>query len=268
MDTARSSSGGSPFAQGGDPGSQSTAARESPRLSILHLMIGTFCVAVYLGWRQVLYRVMLAVASSTAALPQHPFDYRVAGWVVSSTLSGIAMSGLLLWGWRRWRLFPFPQYPGEVLWIVAALLRLIEDLVELVRIVAVWPAWIANGAQVDRIVIWTEVAVWLAIWIGAVVAVRDRRWRATLVILAAADLLVPLAAWIILRRTGPTGVERVHLVQDFSTFLGVVVLTTRVVWDHLAAKRYPWTHWTGVGVLLGPKVLSLGVRLLGILGGS
>jgi hypothetical protein len=49
--------------------------------------------------------------------------------------------------------------------------------------------------------------------------------------------------------------------------LAVVVLTTRVVSDHLAAKRYPWTHWTGVGVLLGPKVLSLGLRLLGVLGG-
>jgi len=266
MDTGRSCCGGSPFAQGGEPGPQSAAARESPRLSILHLMIGTSCVAMYLAWQQMSYRIMLSSAGDTEAASTPPVDYLTAGWLVSSILSGIAISGLLLWGWRRWRRFPFPQYPGEVLWIVAALLRLVEDLSQLVRIVAVWPASSANAAAVDRMVTWTSVAAWLAIWIGAVVAVKDRRWRATLVILAAAEELVPLAVWLILRRTGPTGMERAHLVLDFSRLLAVVVLTTQVVLDHLAAKRYPWTHWTGVGVLLGPKALSVGLRLVGILG--
>jgi hypothetical protein len=87
-----------------------------PRLGLIHLLMWTACVAVWLGLQRVVGQLFWNSA--------HPFGdsiLKIADTVLTSLGNGAALGGLLLWVARRRRGLPFPKHPGEYLLVVLGL---------------------------------------------------------------------------------------------------------------------------------------------------
>lgn len=209
-------------------------APEPPRLSILHLLVWTACVAFYLGMARFIYVDLGALGEQWSGL-----------WGLSGIGQGTALAGLLLWAARRWRRIPFPVHPGEYLVVafgVATLLHLVQ--------LGCFP-WmqLANAEGDARPVFYVTSALSVitylvmgVIYVIAIVRIKVRRWR----VYFALAIVVAVNTWLATiagsRLFGPVGVFMIQALR----VTDVIVLLIVAGMDLRRRVRYPWTHWLGV----------------------
>lgn len=218
---------GSPFRA--EPGSD---LPESPRLGIVHLLVGTACVAVCLGMAR------------TVADFATPASFRTESLILGGLWSiphGAALGGLLLWASRRRRGVPFPQFPGETLLVATGILVAFYLLCQAVRasaqmtnIVEFETDWI--GTLFFILTFGVEALVFLFF------AIRSKQWLWRLYYLLSA---LPLFCSV------PIVLFHWYSLGSFTQWFQLVapvLLLVIAVRDLRRRKDYPWTHWLGIAV--------------------
>lgn len=196
-----------------------------PRLSIVHLMVATVCIAFYAG----LMRVSINRPRESGSANQ------VMIAAMDSVGEGLALAGLLLVLARRRRGLPFPRHPGEYLVVVMGAQGVLALL---------WGAIFLLGDALDRQP-WAMIqafylvrTVTLApVYIYSIAAVKVRRWR----VFFACGLVV-----LVLRIGVGYEVFFPPTVSQFLPFAPDAVLVIVVTMDLAQRRTYPWTHWLGV----------------------
>jgi hypothetical protein len=219
------------------------AEPREPRLGILHILIGTACVAVYLGLIQTVRHGLGTVAHVAGT---GTGIVLAAMRLLQGVGSGSALGGLVLWATRRTRGRPFPKHPGEYLLVVlgiSSLLGLVLGFViSQMMESAPFRSW-------ERAISLYNLVVAI-VWIWGALVLRARRWRAFFFLAAAFELLSCVLLWAGVAHTGAWRLPLYVLVP--------VVLAVVVVKDHRQGLRYPWTHWLGVGVQMWIALVALG----------
>ena len=100
---------------------------QSSRLSVLHLFVGTTCVALYLA----ISRHLNIGGQSTA-------DFGTAIWVLWNIGTGAALGGVMVLVSRRGSEERFPAHPGERLLVVISIDSWIDLIVHLLMAVYFW----------------------------------------------------------------------------------------------------------------------------------
>lgn len=224
------------------------------RLGIVHLMVFIGCVAVCLGADEI---VVSAIRSGEVPIGYAAFLlYSVLGW-------GASLAGFLLWVARRVRGWPFPVYPGEYLLAVQGIAA-VTWLIQSFRGVARDYSWTASTTL-------SPVSL-LAIAILAVALVRIRSvgWRlcfATAIVMCLKPVWYYSWGWLamMLAQLPLEGsLPWIFLVADSLT----VFVLASVSWtEYRQGRRYPWTHWLGVGLVFWfsvPHAVSLASRFIAI----
>jgi hypothetical protein len=208
---------------------------QAPRLGILHLLVGTSCVAVYLAVGRTF--AQLDPTGSHGGFPVFDALRGISG--------GIALAGLILWIARRLRGFRFPVYPGEVLLVALGIANAGILAVETVRDVAVLlsegsdPSGMLNGL-LPFLAIQGMFAIVLLVC-GLIV--KSWPWKiyflakAVAVAVDGSLLILPLE-WF----EAGFAYTRIPGMAADVVLLGIFIGTLR------AAGRYPWTHWLGVAL--------------------
>jgi len=202
-----------------------------PRLGIIHFLVWTACVAVYLGTTRDLW----LRESMPLALQVH--------WAARSFAAGAALGGVLLWISRRLRGIAFPACPGEYLLLAMGLttaLYLGFLVLPLIRmLVGVQdPAW---NEAFWRIVPLVANGVYIVLLAWAAVRVKTPRWRLLFIgwaLSAFPYLFLPFIPYFLTRMC------------QFATLAVDGCLVVVVLIDVARGIRYPWTHWLGVAVRL------------------
>jgi len=221
---------------------------EAPRLGILHLLVLTACVAVYMGITQSLERGL----GSFGWTGFETGIFRATTRAVQAIGGGAALAGLVLWIARRRRGMRFPVHPGEFLLLLIGTLVAFR-LLKFVLAMTIWP-FDATGPG------WTLFAVILglaplavlgALWLWAVIKIKIRRWRAYLWLLLGANVAPALL--------GGVWMFAISL-YVYAAIRGVVIVALLgvAVLDHGDGKRYPWPHWFGVATKLSFDLIELG----------
>jgi len=252
------------------------AQPEPPRLGILHLMVLTACVAIWMG-------------IDLGLRPRAGLDIPTPSWeaywlsvqTVRGILQGAALTGLILFLARRLRGIPFPKWPGEYLLVILGMSVALGPDREAMYVVAslVWhddPAATAlglarrggympvmrSGAPIGwplTCVIWTmglgPFAVNAAVFIWALVRVRIRRWRVFFLSIPACYIAGLPLVWLMVRILQPGLMALV--IQGVIPAGASVVLLVVVLKDHFDGKQYPWSHWLGVALRLSFDVVGL-----------
>jgi hypothetical protein len=216
---------------------------EPPRLGISHLLILTACVAAYMGVDRTLTAAYLDADFQVTA---GAFDTATATvWGIGG---GAALAGIVLFVARRFRRLPFPVHPGEYLLVLvgfavacrcartaAVLLHLHLEQDGNYHLSSSYFAWH-----------YALLAVYALIFLWVVVRVRIPRWRLFFLTMPASYLVCRVPLHGLLRLLGPS--MYLGVLADAGAKLPVaVVLAVVVLKDHLDGRRYPWTHWFGVG---------------------
>jgi len=146
-----------------------TQQPDSPRLGILHLLVLTVCVAMYMGAMQVVLRNYPRIGPSPVGLDA----YIAARGTLVGIGGGAALAGLVLWIGRRWRGMAFPVRPGEFLLVMAGVQQVLHLAQFYVVITALrntddWalkhPAWgIVWGFQIAALLIIAAVWLWVLV---------------------------------------------------------------------------------------------------------
>lgn len=238
------------------------SGRAPPRLGIVHLLVWTACVALYLGLTRMMTEMIVA----------HTADYSPAPATLRGTLagtfngigSGTALGGLLLFASRPSRGFRFPSHPGEYLWVLLGLgvaIRLVG-----MSLTTVWYILAGGGTALTTWVSWPflllSLVLHVAIWIWVLVRVKKRRWRVYFAILIASNVLY-FAPVALLARLAPALVPALGSIVHIVLRLAVdTVLVVVLLKDLADAERYPWTHWLGAVTRLWFTAVSVGAILL------
>jgi hypothetical protein len=162
--------------------------------------------------------------------------------------SGAAWAGLALWAARRRRRLPFPRHPGEYLLVVLGVtegLGLLNQFF-MVMIITVEVDWII---QIALGIAGLGLCALVLLW--PVLAVKSRRWRWFFVMRFALYVVEFLTPLILARTMAPASLRFWLILQGvpFEVLIGVVLIAV-VLKDRSGGRRYPWTHWAGVGVQL------------------
>lgn len=249
----------SPASSAGEPPESAAAAEglEEPRLGIRHFLVWTACVAVYMGCTRMLFG-----AIRSPDLPSQEIDIpsAVRGAIIGVG-SGTALAGLVLLVARRLRGLAFPKYPGEYLLVVSG-------LVQGMQLVSMSLSWLlfAPGRPLD--LGWTPslgvlfalgfLALNVAVYLWAVVRVKERLWRIYLLAAMAEYFAVPLLFMMMRPAVG-------HSAHQFTQIAVGGILLAAACIDHFQGKRYPWTHWLGVALHLWFAATALAYWILNVL---
>ncbi len=235
--------GQSPFASTNSSGAGAPISDrpEPPRLGILHLMVLTACVAVWMG----VTRIELLAAEELPAPGSDPL--LAAAVTLHGIGGGAALSGLILFVARRLRRIPFPIHPGEYLLVMSAISVTLGSAVYpvfllILRMATSGPTW------------WSMVGVWIVtfvvnapVFIWTFVRVKIWRWRVFLLSIPICQVagvgLMSLTSSV--ARPSATA----FMISSLPVAASIVLLAV-VVQDHLQGKRYPWSHWLGVALRL------------------
>ncbi|MHC4179368.1 MAG: hypothetical protein ACYSWU_17790 [Planctomycetota bacterium] len=220
---------------------------EPPRLGILHLMVLTACVAAYMGPVRALEEPIDLLEEGT-----RPF------WVTTGSLygigSGAALAGLVLVAARRYRGLSFPVHPGEYLLVVMGFGVLLHWM-------ALALAWLITSFGDPRfglpsfhgILYLFPFAFYALCFLWAAIRAKSRRWRVLF-------LAIP-TSYVVSFLFLCGGARLLPIANSAPPLLITVVLIVVIVRDHFEGKRYPWTHWFGVGTRLWLDVGAFGVSV-------
>ena len=228
----------SPFAPGHQP-----SGHPDPRLGIVHLLVGTACVAIYLGLEQTARGLPVDVVNlseRTIVLEAFRLLYALG--------AGIALGGLLLWVARRLRGMPFPRHPGDYMLVVEGILCLL-----FLGLGLLWPL-LNVMSEHGLIYPWWSGIVFLyvinaLVWFAAARWIGIRAWRRFFFLCAGARLLACCLDC--------GGLFRFAAGHPALYVLICAVLVVIVVREHRRGLRYPWTHWLGVGIRIWFVLLNL-----------
>lgn len=206
-------------------------------LGIAHLLAWTACTAVY-----------LAIRRSLIILPPGvPFGAQgIAVWSLQGIGAGAALGGLLLTVARRRRGVRFPVYPGEVLLLLSGVGVAVDVLLSALSVLTHRPQ---EGGLGLPLVLWVLILLArnLALAFAYLVAarkVRVRRWRLLFLALAASWTLAEFESCCL---TIPGRAILSSWISYVPFLLPKVILAVIAVGDLRRRRRYPWTHWAGVG---------------------
>lgn len=222
---------------------------DEPRLGIIHLLVWTACVAMYLGLLRGLEQ------PGTGEFPE--------GYWVFNCLAGIgsgtALGGLVLWIARRYRGLRFPNHPGEYLWIALGILGVFGMVHR------------AALQLLDQTLFAFEMlqllyfAVSAIVFLVAAIRVKTGRWRFIFFVVVTVDAVMCLIVLV-----------TVVLWQSDDMFLWTVLSPARflvvnvmllvvVLMDLFQHRRYPWSHWVGPAIQLWYFVIYIGFRVWQVL---
>lgn len=214
-----------------------TPVPEPPRMGILDLLVWTACVAVYLG-------LWMTLEGSTFLLPEAEGRLRVAKAVLYAIGWGTALSGVVLMMARSYRGFPYPVYPGEYLLVVMGLDVAIRLTISILLAILLlwWTPGYGSEYALGALQFLAAFGLYAWVFVWAVTRVRMQRWRVLFLAIPAS-----YALWLLLlyggfgERLTATCVPRLLI---------ATVVTAVVLMDLVDRRRYPWTHWLGVGTRL------------------
>ena len=234
----------SPLASPDTPEAPARQQPEQPRLGILHLMVLTACVAVWMG----VTRTIALAAEELPALGSDPF---LAAWgTLQGIGGGVALSGLILLVARRLRRIPFPIHPGEYLLVMVAISVTLSSavypyflLILRMEPTSAPPWWLTTGLGI------VVFAVNAAVFIWTFVCVQIWRWRVFLLWILISQVAV-YGLMLLADHLAGLGATIFIIISSVVPIAASVVLLDVVVQDHLQGKRYPWSHWMGVALRL------------------
>lgn len=222
--------------------------RDQERLGILHLILGTACVAFYLSALLTARQAAFGMTPVSMVESGAPVLFKSIS-VVYGLGWGLAFGSLLLWAARRLRGRAFPRHPGEYLLVVLGVLSLLT--LGMNWLFSVMPAEDFSVAWWN----WSMAAFHLigcVIWIRAALLIEASLWRWFFLLHAAMNI----AVWLIpMMGYGDSRYYALHGVM-------AVVLVGIVTREQLQGVRYPWEHWLGVTIRLHLSLVSLGWFLL------
>jgi len=258
MDTEDRSQPDAAFADPPGKRSRPLHGRTPPRLGIVHLLVWTACVALYLGLARMMGDMILV----------HTPDYSPGPLTLRSTLmgtfrgigSGTALAGLLLFATRPSRGIRFPLHPGEYLWVLLGFgvaIRLLST-----TLATVWYVLMSGSPAFTTWISWPllllSLVLHVAIWIWVLLRVKKRRWQVYFALLIASNVLY-FAPVYFLARLAPALAPIAHVILRLAVDTVLVVVLLK---DFADANRYPWTHWLGVVTRLWFTAVSVGAVLL------
>ncbi len=227
---------------------------ESPRLGIFHLLALTACVAAYLGVTQTLSRATQQGTPPIGGLAAATGSAHAIG-------AGAALAGLILFAVRRLRGLRFPTHPGEYLLVILG----VGAVLDLARSTLVTLLIFSGNFPIERTQ-WVFVTIELgtfgikaAMLIWALVCVKVRRWRAFFLAVPVVNVAAIASVTFLARTMSP---QNIVVASAGVPVLLSVVLAVVVIRDHAEGKRYPWTHWLGVGTHFWLDAARVGMLLL------
>ena len=215
---------------------------QEPRLSIMHLLVWTACVAGYFSFDRVLY------------LGGQEQDF---GWAAVLTLfyglgMGTALAGLALLVSRRLCGFPLAKHPGEYLLLATGVSSLDSAMMQMLAVH--FDQWSSTRHMLTAVDLSCVIVGGLILLIAAI-RVKVRRWRVFFVIVMITAVLQQLLL-IVIARSFSVGV--VGITSEVVPQIATVALMVVVLMDLCGRKRYPWQHWLGVGLRLWFSAFTVG----------
>jgi hypothetical protein len=196
-----------------------------PRLRIAHLLVWTACTALYLG---VLRGTILPVTKEPNVADLANSVPVAVLMVLASVGSGASLAGLALWIACRRGGMSFPEFPGE--YLIA--MRGVSTGIQMAAL-----AWSTTGSHplppIPSLMILYSVE-----FLGPYCAIMQGVTGPWL-----KHLVLRLFIWFLCMPLGPT--------------ICLVALLSSLWHDFRCGRRYPWTHWLGVGLDLWWNVLCL-----------
>ena len=226
---------------------------EPSRLGILHLMVLTACVAVCMG----VMRTIALAAEELPALGSDPF--LAAAGTLRGIGGGAALAGLILLVARRLRRIPFPVHPGEYLLVVCAvgaILQLAAQPIYIYMLAGLSGDSSGPPGFLFTIIPLAILCVNAAVFIWALVCVKAWRWRIFLLSIPVCHLAA-YGLMILTANTVRPG-SMVFMIPSLVPVATSVILLIPVLRDHLDGRRYPWSHWFGVGLRFWFDALRIG----------
>ena len=203
---------------------------EPPRFGIIHLLVGTTCIAVHLA----ITRAFMGGPAQAAS------GYDATRWALWSIGAGAALGGLVLLVSRCNRGLRFPVHPGETLLILLGIGSVVGLGFHCYVVLTDYGMWLSTVNFVSS----AAIAV---LFVLAAIRTKTRRWRYFFLSVVAAFLLrFPLGC----AGLGPLA----YIIPRTASDLLLLIV---VVSDLRQRQRYPWTHWLGAGVGLWYAILLL-----------
>lgn len=221
----------------------SKATSRIPQLSVRHLMLWTFCSAVYLTVRRVVQALLSDAQGIQVTIGE-------ASSLVHSIISGAVLAGaatLLVTRIRRGP--PMLSQPGHWLLFVNAISALIY-LPTMIVLLMVSSSFFTNSWF--GFVLGTVFSISPVVFSIAAFAEKTRRWRVLFAILSVVALVQCLFYFGLgFQNELGTEISRylIRFVLPFATIghqvLAFLILLVSVV-ERICGQRRDWLHWTGV----------------------
>lgn len=218
-----------------------------PRLGIIHLLLWMACVAMSFAFRNT-YAGLYGSPQRGADM----FD------VVFGIGAGTAMAGAVLFAAWRLRGIAFPIHPGEFLWVLYGLAEVLhwmhQGLLLCLEIMGAI-SWAPTRPVIVHILrpelLWPVMCCW------PVLCLKDRWWRAWFALSLVTGIV---AAYFLVAYFLRLPYVHPHVGLRLVTVMGGVFIVA-VMRDLLRHRKYPWTHWVGITVVVWESV-AMGIWLL------
>lgn len=211
---------------------------ETPRLSIMHLMVWTAITAVYFSCLRML---MNAASESPQAAA---FGGQGVPWMIMGVGNATALAGLVLLVARRFRGMPFLTHPGEKLWALLGFSG-ISFLAQYALVLQVIKS--ADSSSMIAVSAMSAVSGLVTFVLHIWAAMKSTGlWRLYFVAAVLFPFVFGCFGTPLLMQLGRPAM--VLLVAVVSRGVIGLILLMAVVGDHRRKIRYPWTHWVGVGL--------------------
>ena len=212
----------------------SASLEESEPWSI-HILVWVVCATAWLGLMQLL--IPLQGYGTACGLRE----------LLECPAVGAALGGLLMWAKRRWQGIRFPVSPGEFLIILFGTVftaRTVELL-----LIGVYPWGVIPFAVLTRLAM-------VGICVLAVCRSTDWVWKGFFVLQVVTSLCF-LAVYF------PKWTAAHVCVRMLPTclWISLILLIVALLCGFYRHRRFPWTHWLGVGILVWSVVIE-GSQLL------
>jgi hypothetical protein len=204
---------------------------EQPRLSIIHLLGWTACVAVY-----------FSVLRTTAPPNWGPRGLSLFVAIAMGIGSGTALGGLMLAAARRYRGLPFPSQPGERLVMVLGIAAAVNMGYYTIE---------AFEPYVTAYLLLSTLLL-VVLYGFAARAESSARWRAYFIMMAAlttnlVTLLVLPFSGSLVYNSPPNLIWISTLLPQFSSAVAMLYIAWK---DSRQGACYRWTHWLGIYLVL------------------